>query len=301
MSQEFQGNKRAEQFIPPEGVPIHLAIASLGTRFGAQCLDLLFTFIIVFICAIAIVFSGLLPTEAEIMLVILLAFLFRTPYYILSELIWNGRTLGKRITGIRVVNINGRRLTPHQVTARNLMKEVEIFTPLTLIFSVGSMHMLESGFTILWIVIITIVPLANRRRQRLGDIVAGTLVVDNPRSALLPDLAVSSPSILSSHAGFEFLPEHLDVYGRYELQTLEDVLRDPTKSPSNEETIRIVRTIVRKIGYQDPVKPGQELLFLSAFYRAQREHLETLRLFGTRREDKFHRDDKDPGSIGPAI
>lgn len=301
MSQELQGDKRVEQFIPPEGVPIHLAISSLGARLGAQCLDLLFTFIVVFVCAVAIIFSGFLPSEAEIMLVILVAFLFRTPYYILSELIWNGRTLGKRITGIRVVNIHGRRLTPHQVTARNLMKEVEIFTPLTLIFSIGSMHVLESGFTILWLVVIIIVPLANRRRQRLGDIIAGTLVVDNPRSVLLADLAVSSPSALSSQEGFEFLPEHLEVYGKYELQTLEDVLRDPTKGPSNEETIQIVRTIVGKIRYPDPVKPGQELLFLSAFYRAQREHLETLRLFGTRRENKFHGDSKDPGSIGPAV
>ncbi len=304
MSQELQGDKRLEQFIPPEGVPIHLAIASLGARLGAQCLDLLFTFIIVFICAVAIIFGGFLSSEAEVMLVILLAFLFRTPYYILSELIWNGRTLGKRITGIRVVNVNGRRLTPHQVTARNLMKEVEIFTPLALIFSIRSTHLLESGFTILWIIMVTIVPLANRRRQRLGDIIAGTLVVDNPRSVLLDDLAISSPSALSSlspQIGFDFLPEHLDVYGKYELQTLEEVLRDPTKSPGNEETIQIVRTIVRKIRYQDPVKPGQELLFLSAFYRAQREHLETLRLFGTRRENKFHNDEKDPGSIGPAV
>jgi uncharacterized RDD family membrane protein YckC len=298
MSQRVQGDKRLEQFIPPEGVPINFAVASLGTRFGAQCLDLIFTFLLVFVCAIAIVSGGFLPPEAEMTLMILLAFLIRTPYYVLSELIWNGRTLGKKITGIRVINVDGRRLTPHQVTARNLMKEVEIFTPLSLVFAAGSMPAWEIGLTIALVLVILTVPLANRRRQRLGDIIAGTLVVDNPRSVLLSDLAILAPTTVSSQTEFDFLPEHLDVYGKYELQTLEDVLRDPTKSSNNAEIVQIVRTIVRKIGYRDPVKPGQQLLFLTAFYRAQREHLETLRLFGTRRENKFYQAEKEVGRAG---
>jgi hypothetical protein len=51
---------------------------------------------------------------------------------------------------------------------------------------------------------------------------------------------------------------------------------------------KIVRTITRRIGDGDAVKPGQEMLFLNAFYRAQREHLESLKLFGKLREDKYH-------------
>lgn len=288
MNQSVNDGKRAGQFIPPEGVPITFAIASLGTRFGAQFLDILFTTIVIFICAFAIVFTGVLPASAQGMLMVLLGFLVQTPYYILSELIWNGRTLGKRITGIRVINMDGRRLTPHQVTARNLMKEVEIFAPMSLLATVGVQSAWENGLTILWLLVVVIVPFANRRRQRLGDIIAGTLVVDNPRSVLLSDLALSAPAAASSQPAFEFLPEHLDVYGKYELQTLEDVLRDSTKNSRHQEIAQIVRTIIRKIQYQDPVKPGQELLFLNEFYRAQREHLESLKLFGTLRENKYH-------------
>lgn len=292
MNQHVQTNKRIEQFIPPEGVPINFTIASIGARLGAQCLDLIFTFLLVFACALVVIFSRSLSPEAGMTLFLLLAFLTRTPYYILSELIWNGRTLGKRIVGVRVVNVNGRRLTPHQVVARNLMKEVELFTPLTFIFAVSSMSGWEITVAVVWVLVILIVPLANRRRQRLGDIIAGTLVVDNPRSVLLSDLAISTPLTTSSETTFDFQPEHLDVYGKYELQTLEDVLRDPTKNSYSEEIVQITRTIIRKISYSDPVKSGQELVFLAAFYRAQREHLETLRLFGTRREDKFHQKQK---------
>ncbi|GAA3113149.1 hypothetical protein GCM10010520_66640 [Rhizobium viscosum] len=285
---EGKDGRRLQQFIPPEGVPITLAIASLGSRLGAQILDIIFTSLFILVCAFAIVFTGGLPENAATILIILLGFLLRTPYYVLSELIWNGRTLGKRITGIRVINVDGRRLTPHQVTARNLMKEVEIFVPMGLLFTIGAQSALEAWLTVLWLLAVVIVPLANRRRQRIGDVIAGTLVVDNPRSVLLSDLALSSPAKASSQPAFEFLPEHLDIYGKYELQTLEDVLRDTTKKPNTEEIIKIVRTITRRIRFEDAVKPGQEMLFLNDFYRAQREHLESLKLFGKARENKYH-------------
>ena len=84
------------------------------------------------------------------------------------------------------------------------------------------------------------------------------------------------------------MAEHLDVYGKYELQTLEDVLRDSTKTSNHQEIVQIVKTITRRIRYPDTVKSGQERLFLNEFYRAQREHLESLKLFGTLRENKYH-------------
>ncbi|WP_343315652.1 RDD family protein [Brucella sp. BE17] len=288
MSKVAENTGRIEQFIPPEGVPISFSIASLGSRLGAQLLDLIFTYLVVYVCVLTLFVSGLLPFEAQFILAILLVFFLRIPYYILSEMIWNGRTLGKRIVGIRVINMNGRRLTAHQVTARNLMKEVEFFTPLTMVFAASSLSGWGIAIMLIWVSVIFIVPIANRRRQRLGDMIAGTMVVDNPRSALLSDLALAAPAVVADQAEFDFLPEHLDVYGKFELQTLEDVLRDPAKSADAPEVERIAQTIVRKIRYDAPVKRGRELAFLRAFYRAQREHLETLRLFGNRRENKFH-------------
>ncbi len=194
MNRTDKDGKRVEQFIPPEGVPITFAIAALGTRFGAQFLDIVFTTIIIFICATAIIFTGVLPMTAEAMLMVLLGFLVQIPYYILSELIWNGRTLGKRITGIRVINVDGRRLTPHQVTARNLMKQVEIFAPMGLLASVGTQSAWENGLTSLWLLAVVVVPFTNRRlAEARRHHCLSTLVVDTPRSVLLSDLALSAP------------------------------------------------------------------------------------------------------------
>jgi uncharacterized RDD family membrane protein YckC len=279
--------RRVERLLPPEGVPITFNIASVGARFGAQIMDVLITYLSVLLVAFGLFWLNILPLTATFSLIIILFFLVRIPYYILAELVWNGRTLGKRIARIRVISADGRRLTPHQITARNLMKEVEFFTPGMMLLTVDDLGWGLGLITTLWVLIVLIVPFTNRRRQRLGDLVAGTLVVENPKTALLGDLVAKAPA---RDARFEFLPVHLDVYGRYELQTLEAILRDPAKGPAGEvELARVTDAIIRKIGYVPRVPPNDRMDFLMAFYRAQREHLENRRLFGDRREDKFHK------------
>ena len=282
--------RRLQDFIPPEGVPIHFEIASLGSRFGAQLLDIILTYGGLLLLLLVIVWAGALDWNAIEALFALLAFLIRIPYYVLSELVWNGRTLGKRILRIRVISADGRRLTPHQVTARNLMKEVEIFTPFALFFSQTGEDWVMQAITWIWVILVIAVPLRNKRRQRMGDIVAGTLVVETPRAVLLPDLAAQSTA---ASRRFTFLPVHLDIYGRYELQSLETILREPPKSSKGlAERRRIVETILRKIGYVEPVAEAETADFLLAFYRAQREHLESRKLFGDQRQDKFHKETK---------
>lgn len=276
-------------FTPPEGVPIGFDLASRGARLGAQLLDLLLTWTAAIAFVLLVVWLQLVGWNAFVALVSLLVFLLRVPYYILSELVWNGRTPGKRIVRIRVISADGRRLTPWQIAARNLMKEVEFFTPFTLMMAASSDSLGGWGIAIMWVWVgaVAVVFFANRNRQRLGDMIAGTLVVEDPKVALLPDLTAAAPGGAAER--FVFLPHHLDHYGRLELQTLEDILRDSGANlKAGEELARVAAAILHKTGYADPVRPHEQRDFLLAFYRAQREHLESRRLFGDRREDKFH-------------
>lgn len=292
MSKKTEKDERLLEIVPPEGVPVRFQIASLSARFGAQVIDILLTSVIVGLVIFVLASTALFEEEAGSVLAILLTFLLRIPYYILTELIWNGRTPGKRGAGIRVINMYGQRLTPHQIVARNVMKEVEFFTPLSMLSTAQDMSWMGKAITLILVFGVAIVPFTNRRRQRLGDMVAGTVVVDNPRAQLLPDLALTAESDHSQQL-FTFLPAQLNVYGRLELQSLEDLLRDPQKAGGQKEIWRIMSTITRKIGYDGLVRVGEEMIFLNAFYRAQREHLEKLRLFGTRREDKFQKPDTE--------
>lgn len=281
---------RGENILPPEGVPISFEIASGGSRFGAQFLDILITFGGLLLLFLGLIWAGLIAPSMLATLFFLLIFFIRVPYYIFSELVWNGRTLGKRIVKIRVISADGGRLTPHQITARNLMKEVEVFMPATTLMS-GT---LESGWFGLalggWMVAVLLVPLFNKKRLRLGDMIAGTLVVDNPKAILLPDLAVRKSK---QETTFVFDASHLDIYGRYELQTLEEILREPPKSPQAVTRVsEVARTIQRKINYVDQVLPTDYWDFLSEFYRQQREFLESRQLFGDARESKYHSKNK---------
>ncbi len=96
---------------------------------------------------------------------------------------------------------------------------------------------------------------------------------------------------------FPFSRAQLEIYGIYELQTLEEVLRQ--KGPQSGETRReVARRIQNKIAWEGAEDADPER-FLKAFYAALRAHLETRMLFGERRKDKHA--GKNPGGPLPKI
>ena len=267
---------------PPESVPITFRLSSLGARFGAQMLDLTFTYGGVILLLVAVAWLGIFSWNGLFTFYALITFFMRVPYYILSEMVWNGRTLGKRILGIRVISLDGRRLTPHQIVARNLMKEVEVFLPMGAIMGGADLGWIPGLILAGWMLATVLVPVFNKRKQRLGDMVAGTIVVDNPKPQLLPDLTVQAAAL-----GYEFRAGHLGIYGRYELQMLETILRMPPKTPEARRHVsEVAQTIRRRIRYDEVIPPSREWEFLRAFYRQQREYLESRHLFGDTRESK---------------
>ncbi|MEO0546826.1 MAG: RDD family protein [Pseudomonadota bacterium] len=310
--------KRKLIIMPPEGVPLTLVPAGLGGRLGAQLLDLFFTFLIAtaLIFAAFYAFQGLRASSAII--IVLTFFLLRIPYYIVSEIIWNGQTPAKRILGLRTVSVNGQGLTIYQIVVRNLLREIEFFSPVTYLLAGASGPGILTVIAALWTVVVILVPLLNRWNQRIGDILADTAVINTPKPALLPDVAIAKPggTLNASSRSVEnpldrwrdrasdgspqepvytFSREQLDHYGRHELQVLETVLRtDPGKTDRLQQERRanlgrIARQIGKKIGYSNLISDREAYDFLSAFYRAERAYLEERNLMGDRRDDKNYR------------
>ncbi len=268
---------------PPEGVPIPFRIASRAARIGAQMLDIVITWSATFLILWGLLWLDLLSWEALVTLLVLTFFLIRVPYYILSELVWNGRTLGKRILRLRVISLDGRRLTPHQIVARNLMKEAEVFLPIETLLYATEMSTAFDWILLVWMLGVLAVPFLNKPAQRLGDMLAGTVVVENPKPQLMPDLSVTRalPELVFTQA-------QLDIYGRHELQVLEQILRRRPKSKAEIKNLdEVTSAICRRIGFA-PV-PEAQWDFLLEFYRQQRAWLENRNLFGELREDKNHR------------
>ncbi len=153
----------------PEQVELRFPIAGIGSRFLAVMTDsvlkafvllvLIFSYVLILGSSrVASVASN--PDSRANWLVagcLLLFFLMQWAYYSLFEAFWNGQTPGKRLFKIRVIKDSGRQITLFEALARNLLRIVD-WLPTFYFAGVISM-------------------LCNKEQKRLGDLVAGTIVV----------------------------------------------------------------------------------------------------------------------------
>ncbi|KPF66173.1 hypothetical protein IP88_13045 [alpha proteobacterium AAP81b] len=284
--------------VTPEGVALSLELAGLAPRFWAFVIDLgiMLTALMVMTIVVLLVGAGALTAKTpgadpalQILAVIWLlgAFALRNLWFILFESGRRTATPGKRFMGLRVAARDGSRLTADAVVARNLMRELEVFLPLSFIgyeTGTGAVTAWTALAGLGWSLGFALVPLFNRDRLRVGDLVAGTWVLRAPRRRLGADIAEHSAVV--DQSGFAFTPTQLGAYGVYELQTLEDVLRrgdpNPMRRAADDPIIVVAAAIRTKIGYRG----GDDYAFLAAYYAALRAHLERGLLFGRRRRDK---------------
>ena len=277
--------RRTREFITPEGVDLRLELAEASARAAAFLIDVLIILVslAIFYAVLAAAFLAAGKSGGHYVAIVFLlgGFFARNFYFIFWELTPGAATPGKRVFGLRVAARDGGRLDADAIFARNAMRELEFFLPLSIIFSPGTVWT-GAGLKILglvWSGVFLFFPLFNRDRLRVGDLVAGTWVVRTPRRRLDIDLADAGAASLSTYA---FTQAQTQAYGVKELYVLEDVLRR-----KDRRTMAAVATRIRgKIGW-DPLPEEHDLAFLNAYYAALRGRLENRLLFGHRRRDKF--------------
>ncbi len=281
--------------VTPEGVELTVEISGIWERLSAFFLDAVFMHLaIILLVLLALpLFDGSTAGSVAMTLMLFVAFVVRNCYFIHFELAWQGRTPGKRICGLRVIDRKGGELTPGAVIARNLTREVEFFLPLAMLFALGDSSGFWADAALLgWVAIIASLPLWNRERLRVGDLIGGTQVIVAPKRLLLPDLTVPSFNWTAS-AGtgrkYSFTPQHLAVYGAFELQVLEELLRRSDSGLEDAALTETCRKICRKIAWPEIVPLEETRRFLEDFYAAERAELERSQLFGHCREDQFDR------------
>jgi uncharacterized RDD family membrane protein YckC len=273
---------RVRSLITPEGVDLNLVLADAGERATAFLLDaaiivgsLILASIVILLLAAAVQGSSL---EILGILWLLVFFGLRNAYFIAFELTPRAATPGKRMLGLRVAARDGGPLTADAIFARNAIREIEVYLPLTFLVTQRAGvdgWIVLAGLT--WSGIFALFPLFNRDRLRAGDLIAGTWVVHAPKRRLAPELAGAA---MADPLDFAFTSAQIGAYGVKELHVLEDVMRK-----NQSKTVAEVATRIRKkIGWLG-MEPDAE--FLHAYYAALRGRLETQLLFGRRRKDKF--------------
>jgi uncharacterized RDD family membrane protein YckC len=277
-------DRRARSLVTPEGVDLKLRLGDAGERASAVLIDLLVMLaaLVAFALLAGLAMIGSKGKGWEVIgtVAVLVFFVLRNLYFVLFELTPGAATPGKRAMGLRVAARNGGRLTADAIFARNAMREIELYLPLSFLATqsdqVGAWVSLAG---LLWCAVFLLFPLFNRDRLRVGDLVAGTWVVKAPTRKLAPDLVETSrPSV----GRFRFTMAQLDAYGVKELHVLEDVLRR-----YETKTIALVAARIRlKIGW-NAAPDESDGDFLAAYYAALRGRLESRLLLGKRRKDKF--------------
>jgi uncharacterized RDD family membrane protein YckC len=163
----------------PENIELSYALAGPSSRAAAYFLDLLIMSLVgqlvvnLLVAAFAALFSALGPdSQLWVSAIVgLVGFALYNGYFILLEWLLNGQTPGKRLLHIRVIKQGGYALRFFDTLLRNLLRVIDF---LPLFYGVGLTSLLLT-----------------RDSQRIGDLVAGTLVVYQETietDSLLPDL-----------------------------------------------------------------------------------------------------------------
>ena len=203
----------------PERVPLHFALASIGNRFLACAID----HTIQSLALGLIVITGLILSNVEAIqamftsapkwvgaVMIILLFLTFSSYFAFFEWLWSGQTPGKRWMKLRVIREDGRPITFWEAAVRNLLRVLDMF-PYPF-YSIGLISVFSTS-----------------RDQRVGDMVAGTVVVrereaEAPEFELVFASPVSDPALRRSFKPVEFTAS-LNSLTNAEIQVVETFLR----------------------------------------------------------------------------
>ncbi|XVQ12272.1 RDD family protein [Spirillospora sp. CA-255316] len=166
------------QLVTGEAVALDIRVARLASRGCALLLDLFFQMMILNLALYVVGMTTLIADEAwAVGLSILVVALVLVGYPCAFETLSRGRTLGKLAVGLRVVADDGGPIRFRQALVRALAGFLEFFV------LYGAPALLTSLF--------------NRRGKRLGDVFAGTVVIQEriPHSSLHGPVAVMPPQL----------------------------------------------------------------------------------------------------------
>jgi uncharacterized RDD family membrane protein YckC len=155
----------------PERVSFSYETANVGSRFVALLIDSVMQLLLLAgVGAVSLLVNGITNSSTAAGLILLVgSFVVFGGYFMVSEAVWSGQTLGKRALRLRAVDARGGPLTVGQAIIRNLVRIVDFLPSYYL-----------AGATAIFV---------TRRNQRLGDLAAGTLVVRERQAVRLGDLA----------------------------------------------------------------------------------------------------------------
>ncbi|MEQ1701275.1 MAG: RDD family protein [Ilumatobacteraceae bacterium] len=153
--------------VTPEAVVLDVETAGVAARVFAGLIDFMIQLAVLFVMSMVFGLLGIIaPSSLNLGYVLLIAFVMMG-YPVLSESLMRGRTIGKKAMGLRAVTLEGAPVRLRHTLLRMMGGLVDRYLP-------------PLGVTGLLFV------LGSSRHQRVGDLLAGTMVIRDPDRTLLP-------------------------------------------------------------------------------------------------------------------
>ena len=231
----------SRSIVTPEGVVLDLETAGIASRGLARTLDAAAQGLILLV--LILVAGGLLGASGGVAVVLVLAgiALVVLGYPALCEIAMRGRSPGKAAFGLRVVTVEGAPIAARHAFIRSALGLVDFLLPPGGLFAV-------------------LVALPSPRNQRLGDLVAGTMVLRERTAVAAPAAVWFNPP-----PGLEAYTSTIDVSGVSDGQlslARSFLLRAVDLSPEARQAlaVRMATPLAATVGHPPPGVPPEPFL-----------------------------------------
>jgi uncharacterized RDD family membrane protein YckC len=230
------------EVIAPENIAFTYRGAGPFRRFPAFVIDLFVRLAVLFLLFLISTFLSMAVGGLGIAVWLVLFFLLSWFYGGFFEAYWNGQTPGKSLMGLRVLSTSGRPINGFQAILRNLMREAD-----TYLLGVGLLVMA-----------------CNRRFQRLGDLVCGTMVVIEEQPWLAGVAPIDDPRVYQLAS---YLPSDLQVRRSMALALAHYAERRRFFSGERRREVaaHLAEPLLRQYGL--PSNTSYDLLLCTMYYR----------------------------------
>jgi len=241
----------------PEHVRFRHRVAGPARRALAYLVDALIRYAVLTAVVMAAALGGLLTggalSSASMGLIMLVMFVLEWGYYTLLEVLMNGRTPGKALLRLRVVTTSGHPLNIADSMLRNLLRAAD-FLPSA--YALGLAVMARDS-----------------RFRRLGDMVAGTMVVVEERHRVDAPLQLYPPATPFELSAMPDRP----ALGAEDLDAIELLLRR-TGRLSRDREMELAEIVAPAYAQRLGIRPfGDPHRFLALLYHGARGNLEPVR------------------------
>lgn len=255
--------------VTPENIAFNYQVAGPFRRLLAFMLDLFIRAAIALAVIIILTLFGIATAIAnagleDLMLAAgTMAFFFFNWFYMAAfEYWWNGTTPGKWLLNLRVTTDDGEPINIFQSAVRNLFRYVDMWPMVPLPFA--AMRESFDGPVVLTFLFALVVPIFNRRFQRIGDLIAGTMVVIEDRSWLMKIAKIEDDRarLLAEYIPPNFVPPRSMVKA---VATYVERRRYFTTARRREIARHLAEPLLEKFGL--PTDTSYDLLLCALYYR----------------------------------